>query len=297
MGWKSFFKRFQDQGAKKLLNRKKNTLTSVGGRAAEVEGRRKNRTVLAILLLIFGVLTATVLWLAVQKAADVLLFSNPEYRIGAIDIISDGQRVSRDKVKLWAEIETGMNIHDINIGRMQAKLMGVPVIKSVEIARVMPDRVVIRLSERMPIASVGLMGLKGVDQTGFVFAISPSRSAMPVITGFMEDPRPGTQLQGRMLNAVEVVDLLNRTTLGGLIHVNVLDVRDPDCLLLRLAEVQVVPLKWADMAMSTPESRLALDSKLKSLARVIEDARMKNQRLAKVDMTFNDDYIPVEYAR
>jgi hypothetical protein len=76
--------------------------------------------------------------------------------------------------------------------------------------------------------------------------------------------------------------------------VDVLDVREPDCLVLKLTEGPLIRLNWPDMAMSTPESRLALDSKLRSLARVMDDARMKNRRLARIDMTFNDDYIPVE---
>jgi cell division septal protein FtsQ len=293
MGWTSFWKRFRDSGAKKL-NRKRNSVDSVGGRSAEMAGRRKHRTVLAVLLLVLIGLLGTVLWLGLQKAGDELLFSNPEYRVRVIDIESDGQRVSRDKVKLWAEIETGMNMHDISIAKIRARLLRVPVIKAVNIVRVMPDCIEIRLSERLPIASMGLMGLRGVDQLGYVFAISPARNAMPVITGYMEDPPLGKPLQGRLLNAVEVVDLLNRSSLGGLMHVEVLDVREPDCLVLKLTEGPLVRLNWPDMAMSTPESRLALDGKLRSLARVMEDARMKNRRLNKIDLTFNDDYIPVE---
>lgn len=293
MGWKSFWSRFKDDGEKKL-NRKRNSVTSVGGRSSEIAGRRKNRAVLAVLLLVFSALTGTVLWLALQKVAEVLLFTNAEYRVRAIDIVSDGQRVSCDKVRQWAEIETGMNTHAVNLAKIRLKLLRVPVIKTVDISRVMPDRITIRLSERLPIACVGLLGLRGVDQTGYVFAIAPSRNAMPVITGFMDEPTPGTRLQGRMLNAVEVVDVLNRSSLGGLMHVDVLDVREPDCLVMKLAEGPLIRLKWPDMAMSTPESRLALDGKLRSLARVMDDARLKNRRLARVDMTFNDDYIPVE---
>ncbi len=293
MGWKAIKKRFFESDEKKV-NRKRNTLSTVGGRAAEVSGRRINRLVTAGLVCLFAVLAGTVLWMALQKAGEELLFTNPEYQLARVDIFSDGQRVSPAKVKQWAEIEVGMNMHAVNIAKMRAALLRVPVIKSVDVTRYLPNRMEIRISERLPIACLGVHRLLGVDQTGFVFTVAPSRNAMPTITGFVEQISPGTRLQGRLLNAVEVVDVLNRTPLGGLIRVEVLDVREPDCLLLKLSEGPLVPLKWNDMAMSNPESRLALDGKLRSLARVLDDARMKNRRLAKIDMTYNDDYIPVE---
>lgn len=293
MGWKTLWGRLSESGEKKA-NRKRNTVTSVGGRSSDIAGRRVNRTVTAVLVAIFAVLIGTVLWLVMQKTADTLLYTNPEYRLQVIDIISDGQRVSPAKVKQWAEIEAGMNMHAVDIAKMRKALLRVPVIKSVVIRRIMPDRLEIRLSERLPIACLGLHRVLGVDQTGYVFTISPPRVAMPAITGYAEQISPGTRLQGRMLNAVEVVDVLARTTLGGLMRVEVLDVREPAGLVLKLTEGPLVCLSWPDMALSTPESRLALEGKLKSLARVMDDARSKSRRLAKVDLTFNDDYIPVE---
>jgi hypothetical protein len=293
MGWKAIWARFSDSGEKKL-NRKRNTVTTVGGRTAEMSGRRVNRTVTAVLVTIFAGLIGTVLWLTLHKVADEILYTNPEYRLQTIDIVSDGQRVSPAKVKQWTEIETGMNMHLIDIGKMRKALLRVPVIKSVDIQRVMPARIEIRLSERLPIACLGLHRVLGVDQTGYVFTIAPPRTPMPAITGYVEQISPGTRLQGRMLNAVEVVDVLNRTPLGGLMRVEVLDVRELDCLVLKLAEGPLISLNWPEMAMSTPESRLALEGKLRSLARVMDDARSKNRRLSKVDLTFNDDYIPVE---
>lgn len=293
MGWKAFKKRFFDPGEKKI-NRKRNTLSTVGGRAAEMSGRRTHQLVTASLVCIFAGLSGVVLWMALQKAGEELLFTNPEYQLTRIDILSDGQRISPSKVKQWAEIEVGMNTHSVNIAKMRTALLRVPVIKSVDVTRYIPNRLEIKISERLPIACLGVHRLLGVDQTGYVFTVAPTRNAMPTITGFVEQISPGTRLQGRLLNAVEVVDVLNRTPLGGLIRVDVLDVREPDCLLLKLTEGPLVPLKWNDMAMSNPESRLALDGKLRSLARVLDDARMKNRHLAKIDMTYNDDYIPVE---
>jgi hypothetical protein len=293
MGLKTLWARWTKPDEKKI-NRKRNTVTTVGGRAAEVSGRRVNRTVTAVLVALFAVLIGTVLWLTLQKAAEELLYTNPEYRLRVIDIVSDGQRVSPAKVKQWAEIEAGMNMHLVDIAKMRKALLRVPVIKSVAIRRVMPDRIEIRLSERLPIACLGLHRVLGVDQTGFVFTIAPPRTVMPAITGYVEQISPGTRLQGRMLNAVEVVDVLNRTPLGSLMRVEVLDVRETDCLVLKLADGPLISLSWPDMAMSTPESRLALEGKLRSLARVMDDARSKNRRLTKVDLTFNDDYIPVE---
>ncbi len=293
MGWKTLWGRLPDSGARKL-NRKRNTVTSVGGRAAEASVRRVNRVVAIVLVAIFAVLIGIVLWMTLQKVAEELLYTNPEYQLRAIDIVSDGQRVSSVKVKQWAEIETGMNMHLVDIAKMRKALLRVPVIRTVAIRRIMPDRIDIRLSERLPIACLGLHRVLGADQTGYVFTIAPPRTAMPAITGYLDQISPGIRLQGRLLNAVEVVDVLNRTPLGGLIRVELLDVREPDHLVLRLIDGPLVALSWADMAMSTPESRLALEEKLRSLARVMDDARSKNRRLTKVDLTFNDDYIPVE---
>ena len=294
MRWKALWKRGGASDGHRI-NRKRNTVTSVGGRSAEVAGRRLNRAVTGLLAAAVAALAVVVVWLAVERIGEQLLFANPEYRIRTIDIRSDGQRVSADKVKQWAELEAGMNLHTVNIAeKRRILLQRVPVIKSVEIKRLMPDRLEVRITERLPIACLGIHRYLGVDQTGYVFAIAPLSGLLPSIWGYAEQISPGARLQGRLLNAVEVVDVLNRTALGGLMRVEGIDVRETDRLVLKLSDGPLVRLSWPNMAMSTPESRLELEAKLRSLARVLDDARLKNRRLAKVDMTFTDDYIPVE---
>ncbi|MFO7536360.1 MAG: FtsQ-type POTRA domain-containing protein [Kiritimatiellia bacterium] len=293
MRWITFWRRADSEERK--TNRKRNTVSSVGGRAAEVSGRRHARLVYSTYFVLIAAFAGIVLWLAIGKIGEELLSTNPEYRLRVIDVVSDGKLAPPAKVKQWAEIDIGMNMHEIDIGKIRKSLLrSVPVIKSMEIRRLMPDRIEIRLSERLPIACLGLHRSFGVDPGGYVFAIPPAGASMPTITGSLEQISPGICLQGRLLNAVEVVDMLNRTSLGALLRVEALDVRDPECLLLKLADGPLVRLSWPDMAMSTPDSRLALDGKLRSLARVLDDARMKNKRLSKVDMTFSDDYIPSE---
>lgn len=295
MRWIQFWRRGAGSDERKT-NRKRNTVSSsVGGRAAEVSGRRHARLMFAAYMLLLTALAGTVLWLATRKLGEELLYTNSEYELKTLNIVSDGNLAPPAKVKQWADIDIGMNMHEIDIGKIRNKLLrSVPVIKGMEIWRVMPDRIEIRLSERLPIACLGIHRSFGVDPSGCVFAIPPAGAAMPTITGSLEQISPGGRLQGRLLNAVEVVDVLNRTSLGALLRVEVLDVRDPECLQLKLAEGPLVRLSWTDMAMSSPDSRLALDGKLRSLARVLDDARMKNRRLSRVDMTYRDDYIPVE---
>ncbi len=276
-------------------NRKRNTVTNVSGRAAELSGRRMHRVVTGLLATALAALTVAVIWMAAQRIGEQLLYANSEYRIKTIDVQSDGRRVSAEKVKQWAELEAGMNLHTVNIAeKRRILLQRVPVIKSVTIKRLMPDRLEVRITERFPIACLGIHHRLGVDQTGYVFAIAPSSDLLPAIWGYSEQISPGARLRGRLLNAVEVVDVLNRTALGGLIRLDGIDVREPDRLVLKLNDGPLVRLSWPDMAMSTPESRLGLEAKLRSLARVLEDARLKNRRLANVDMTFTDEYIPVE---
>mgnify|MGYP000855184453 CR=1 FL=1 len=294
MGWKAIWDRIR-RPARPRVNRKRNSVASVGGRAAETAARRRRWAAGGLLAVLAALAALGVAGWGAHTVGERLLFHNPEYRLTELDIQSDGSRISADKVKQWAQIEVGMNLHQINIADKRRLLLSrVPAIRGVEIQKWLPNRLEIRISERMPIVTLGRLRTLGADQTGFVFAISPrSGASLPLIPDLFT-LSPGMRLDGRARNAAEVVDVLNRTPLGSVIRVAAIEVREPEWLTLRLVDGPVVRLSWPDMAASTPESRLNMEAKLRSLAHVLEEARMNKRLLARVDMTFTDDYIPVE---
>lgn len=295
MGWKAIRARWLTRRERPRTNRKRNTVASVSGRAEGAAFRRLGILGPALVWLLVAALAAVLAWTGGRQAFETLLAGNPAYRLRQVDIRSDGRQVTADRVRQWTGIEVGMNIHELDIGAIRTLLLEkVPVIREAQVRRILPDRLEIRISERIAVIGLGQHGSLGADAAGHVFSMAPAGEALPGVYGYLEPLTPGMRLKGRLFNAVEVADVCRRTALSGAIRMEWMDVRDGEWLTVKLREGPLVRLKWAGMERATPASRVALEAKLRSLARVLEDARIKNRRLRSVDLTFSDDYIPVE---
>jgi hypothetical protein len=130
-----------------------------------------------------------------QRLLNSLFFTNPDYAIHSVEVTTDGE-LARETVLHAAEIEDGANIFGINLSAVEDRLRALPQVEEVDVQRLLPDKVVIGIQERRPIAwiasteanksSFNFDGAFLVDRRGIVLqpkGSAPEYMTLPVIIG------------------------------------------------------------------------------------------------------------------
>lgn len=155
-----------------------------------------------------------------RTALERYVWQNPAYALSDLRVTTDGL-LTRAQIVEITGLQDGENIFRVDLKKARLALDQLPQVERVEVRRVLPDRVDIKISERQPVAWVAAsasarLGTDGeaflVDVRGFVMRsrkILPEHMALPVITGIvMEDVAPGQKLpSAEALCAVELIRL------------------------------------------------------------------------------------------
>jgi RecA/RadA recombinase len=238
---------------------------------------------------------ATAAWWGICSLGRELFSQNSRYMLQTLEIRSDGKTITPDLVRQWAGLQPGMNLFSVDIRAIRSALLRkVPIVKAVDISRLLPDTLEIRISERLPVARLGNAGFLAVDKDGYVFVLRPSIHTLPVITGCRgSSPYPGSNIKGTVLRALEVLDVCARTPIGHTIRPSVLDISNEDYLSLLLAGGEAVRLSWKESPQPSA-SRDHIERKLRALIQTLQKSAERGKRIAWVDLTFDDDYIPAQ---
>lgn len=155
-----------------------------------------------------------------RTAVNRLIWQNPTYALDDIRVTTDGL-LTRVQVLELMEIEEGRNIFTVDLKKARAALDVLPQVERVDIRRILPDRLDVRISERQPVAWVApaadtVLGVDTraflVDTRGYVMRtrkVLPEHLALPVLIGVvMEDVAPGQKLPtAEAIAAVELIRL------------------------------------------------------------------------------------------
>ena len=270
------------------------SLLRVNARVTEQRRIRSFRIAAGVLASVVLAGTAIVIWLTMQQIGRVLFSSNPRYVLRTIEVHSDGKRITPDLFREWTGVQPGMNLFAVDIGQVQKfVLQKAHMIKSIEILRHLPDRMEVRLSERMPVARVDCRsaGYLGIDREGFLFGLRGGAQTLPVIIGGSTlGLRSGTMAQASIQRALDVIDACSRSSVSRNIKIAFVDVSAEETVSVYLASGECVrfPAKVGGA------SRQSLDRKLQSLVQSIESSAARGRRIAWIDLTYNDDYIPAQ---
>jgi cell division protein FtsQ len=145
--------RKQNKRASTSRQRKGQHLLDVKVRAKNVAARRTQK--------IFPTICATVLVVALlggatfgaKSAMNALFFANPDYLVKSIEVTSDGS-LSRDSILTAAGVGQGQNIFSIELPKVQQRLIALPQVEDCRVERILPDKIVISVQERRPVAWV-----------------------------------------------------------------------------------------------------------------------------------------------
>ncbi|NLB59662.1 MAG: FtsQ-type POTRA domain-containing protein, partial [Lentisphaerae bacterium] len=243
------------------------------------------------LMILLGLLSVLViLGLGALYLERILLRENSLFAIRDCQIECTGEALTPKLIEEYAELSGCTNLFALNIATQRASLLQkVPRVKSVEIARRLPDGLQIKVRERISLARLEMRGYyMTVDREGYVLGSAPSGARhLPVISGHgMPGMRPGSHLAGTpIMNALEVFDVCETTPLRDQFKVIRISVRRPEALELTLEHGVRVALSWQQMGTQSSLSRENLERKRGRLAEILKTAAARDKRVASIDMT------------
>lgn len=211
------------------------------------EGRAKARARLVGGLLAAVSLTALSgygLYRAGCYLGNRLVFENPRYNIRQIVVENDGVLAAAD-VTRFAAVEVGQNLLALDLETAQRGLEMIPLIRRAEVRRVLPDRLVIKIEERMPVAQLQVSSAALaeaeflIDRSGTVLKplkrhdgslVRPETGGrLPVLTGIpLAEIQVGRKIGNEQVyRALELLDEYHQSVAGSLLGVAQVDLRHP----------------------------------------------------------------------
>jgi cell division protein FtsQ len=185
----------QNKRASSSRQRKHQHLLDVKVRAKKAAARRTQNVLLVLCgLVLFASVLAGVAFGA-KRVLNALFFANADYALKTIEVISDGN-LSRETILHTADIGEGQNIFSIDLPKVQEKLASLPQVEESRIQRILPNKLVISVQERRPVAWVappdtnnGSFNYENaylVDRRGILLrtkSLAPEYLGLPLIVG------------------------------------------------------------------------------------------------------------------
>jgi cell division septal protein FtsQ len=230
------------------------------------------------------------------QAGALLFWENSRYNIQKLDIHIEGNTITPAHVREYMRISEGQNSFTSNLHDLRTSfLRNASIAKSVKIQRHLPDTLVIDVLERIPLARLGRSGTLAVDREGIVFPLRAGGRDYPLITGYT-DPKlkSGGKVDQMVMNAIELIDICNRTKIGEQVKIATLEVSPKEHLELYLAAGEHIKISWENMDTMLPDTRHKAEQKLMRLASALRASEERGRRLVNLDLTFSDQYIPAQ---
>jgi len=263
-----------------------------GGRNFKVKKRakvrkeewRRIRTNLRRVLIFFILLGIILLFFLLQAECKKFLFSSPVFKIREIEIRGISEEKANALIKK-TNLEEGKNIFRFNLKEVSARLSRELPIRKVVILRHLPDKIIIEVEKRIPLAIVKWNSqIFGIDMDGVVLYQPPNFSILPEVKGILEQrPLPGVKVKDNDLKIVmEILDLFAKTLPD--FRIQAIDLSQKRRIILSFDENSCLYLSSEN-----------LTNNFSRLKRVLADLSQKDIKYKYIDLRFKDIYVqPVE---
>lgn len=271
----------------KKPNRKQTKKKALEVRARERQARFAGfRMVGTALVVSFA--TVVVLFLAWRTGAWLLdrsLFENRLFAAQFIDIETDGV-LSTNEIQSWANFHLGDNLLRLDLSQIKWNLEMIPRIREAEVERVLPNRIHLRVRERVPIARIRAFRTRpegGVEQViflcdaeGFLMrshrgTAASERTDLPLLRGIRSrELGEGRRLKsGEAHAALEFVTHFNGSPMDGVVTIDLVEATSPEMLVVKTAESSRVTLAIDDLPRQLRRWRTIHDHG-RDLGRIVE---------------------------
>jgi cell division septal protein FtsQ len=264
-------------------NRRRQQILNVSSRVSGSSTRGIKIAVILLVLLAAGTVSLLA-WLSWRG----LFSKNPRFAIKTI-AVEGCRNIRPDILRDWMRVTEGANTFEYSIGDVRKSILkNAHAIKNVEISRVLPDAMRVVVSERMALAHIARDQGFVVDRDGVVFSQSTTGLDLPQITGCRDRLRPGFQIKGNGLAALEMLEV-SRFNLKDDIDIVSVAVQHDDFLVLTLRDSRRIKFSWKGMKKHDESSRQNLSARMADLAVKLKSEKV--MRLMELDATFEDGRI------
>ena len=284
----------------KLGNRRRKRNQYLLDVKVQTEGRLRSRvrwlSTLAAVVAVIG-FGGYGIYRLVKFTSARLVYENPRFAITRIDVENDGG-MTKAQVMGLAGVAEGQNILSLDLAQVQRNLEAVPVIRCVEVRRVMPSKLFIRVNERIAVARLKATDapVLFIDRAGMVMTplrlrdgtvIQPQApGVLPVLTGVAPvDVRVGKQVQSEQIyRALELLDKVQQAAAGSMMEISTVDISKPRQLTLTTKQNTQVKFDVANF-----------QQQMRRLSAIMTWAAQRQKLVAAVDLTVARG-VPVAFA-
>lgn len=220
-----------------------------------------------------------------------LVYENPRFAITQIIVDNDGV-LTPPQVAQLAGVQIGDNLLGLDLDQVRRNLEMIPLVRRVEVRRMLPNQLRIRLEERTAVARLHVSSRQlndavfWVDRSGVVIkplkltdgtVIQPQMPRpAPLLTGVsLADVRVGRQVESEQIyRALELLDQLEQAAVGTMVDVEKIDLSRPRQLALTTRQGAVVKLDVEDFS-----------QQLRRLGVIFQWAQQRQKAVQTVDLT------------
>lgn len=287
----------------KIGNRRRRQRTYLLDVKVNTPGRWSKRVRLGgavLATLVFISLAGYGTYRGVKYGINALVYENPRFAIAQIVVDNDGA-MTPERVTQLAGVRPGMNLFALDLDAVQSNLEMIPLVQRVEVRRVLPDRLFIRVNERVPVAQLQSPSRElgdsvfYVDRAGTVMkplklsdgtVLQPLMPRhMPVLTGAtLADMRVGRRVTSEQVyRALELLDKVQQSVVSSLFEVDQIDLSKPRALIVTTRARAVMRFDVEDFP-----------QQLRRLGVILNWAQQRQKAVQMVDLTVNRG-VPVTF--
>jgi hypothetical protein len=187
--------------------------------------------------------------------------------------VTTGKTLTAEVICGVLGLKEGVNVFDLPIEQKRKELLEWTAnIRDLTIVRRMPNKLIINIIEREPIARIGMTGTEGrvVDEEGVVFNRNAGTGALPLIKGAdnIAGLKPGDRLHGLPMSAVRLVNCAQRPEVR--VRLLELDTVKDDYLLLTFSDHRQAKFAWDGMDDDEKDTYTKMQAHFDDLARLME---------------------------
>jgi len=278
----------------KLGNRKRKRQEYLLDVKVQTQGRLRHRVRwLAVVLAAVAVFTLTCygLYRFVKFAATRLVLDNPRFTLTQIVVEDDGG-MTPQQVTAFAGVHTGENLLLVDLDEVRHNLEMIPLVRRVEVRRVLPQKLVIHVDERIAVARLRVPGRDLGDQVFLIdragVVMQPLRLAdgtvlqprapgpLSMLTGAtLADVRVGKPVESEQIYlALALLDRIEQVAAGSMLEVDQIDLSRKEQLTLTTRQHTVVKFDVKDFP-----------QQLRRLSAILSWAQQRQKIVQTVDLT------------
>lgn len=292
---RSLTKSRSGQGNQRKTSRTISLRASIQKRRSRSHGVKRLRSVMLGLGVVAFILAIG--FLLGRWALDVFLYQNPRYALTQVEVELQG-RLRRDQILRWADIPAEANVLALNLRSIQKRLESQSSIQTAEVLRELPNRLVIRVTERRPLARIVMQKLLveeeefyyTIDEEGLIMRLRPGEDFrhLPEIRGVDSDKIVvGERIESsEVYSALYLLSLMERMLARSHFRLVSLDVTKAEVLEVNLEE-------GGRVKFSASSNQLKLQ--LERFEKILNYCEEVNRKLLQADLTVNRN-VPVTLA-